>query len=316
MMLFCAGLVVFSAAAAIASLLSGFGARLFLPALRRIEPERRLTFLHALLAAPWLLGVYGLLLSVGPCLHQIVLGLPDGCDEHGGEIELCLFHPSQATFLGAVVSVLCALPLLVALGRIAAGVRSSRQLLRRVLPLSRRNDEGILLTPGSGSFVAGWPTAEICVGRDLGKTLSAGALRAVVAHEIAHVRRGDLHRRLAARLLSAVHFPRGARLLAAEFDLATEQACDAEAADAVSDPLLVAQALVDVARLGAAPGGFASAFTDGPLEERVRALCAPAWTHPGVAWLVLPAVAVFTGGMAFSRSVHDVSERLVQLLGS
>ncbi len=103
------------------------------------------------------------------------------------------------------------------------------------------------------------------------------ARRAALAHELAHVRRGDAALRLVQAAAATVFFfwP-VVRLVNRRLDLAREQACDAWAI--AVGPLAArdyARMLVDAARASAAPAaGLALARRGGQLRRRVEALCA------------------------------------------
>ena len=105
-----------------------------------------------------------------------------------------------------------------------------------------------------------------------------GALRrAALAHELAHVRRGDTFLRLVqAAAATLFFFWPVVRLVNRRLDLAREQACDAWAV--AVGPLSArayARLLVDAARTSAVPAaGLALARRGGHLRRRVDALCA------------------------------------------
>lgn len=106
--------------------------------------------------------------------------------------------------------------------------------------------------------------------------------RAVLGHELAHLRRHDPAWRLAAALLNALLWPqRLNRVAQRRLDLLAELACDAAAAAPAGQRLALAQGLLRCAEaLGARPGGPAlacGAATEGSsLRARVRRLLEPA----------------------------------------
>ena len=118
------------------------------------------------------------------------------------------------------------------------------------------------------------------------------ARRAALAHELAHVRRGDAMLRLVqAAAATLFFFWPIVRLVNRRLDLAREQACDAWAVTV--GPLSArdyARMLVDAARQSAAPAArLALARRGGHLRRRVDALCA---RPPGAGVGVTGAVAI------------------------
>ena len=111
-------------------------------------------------------------------------------------------------------------------------------------------------------------------------SLATGAtpetLRVVLAHELWHLRRGDLWQTVVQRLVEAALFYHPAvwwlsRLAERE----REAACDAAAARVVGHGAPVATALLDVASLGATTPAAAMSIGGGSLGERVQRLLRP-----------------------------------------
>jgi hypothetical protein len=103
----------------------------------------------------------------------------------------------------------------------------------------------------------------------------AAELRAVIAHETAHVRSFDNVRRLVVRVCPDLVRDRGP--LTRAWHGAAEEAADADAARTPADALDLAQALIRVARLApSCPPALASAFySGGGVDARVRRLVNP-----------------------------------------
>ena len=217
---------------------------------------------------------------------------------------------------------LVALVVLVPVALRAASLACALYRCQRLILRLRRDatfdaDRQVWRVPGAWSFVAGWPRSAVFLGEHLARGLAPGALSAVLAHEVAHQQRGDLVRRLIARLLVATHLPATGTRTADALDVAIEQACDAVAAQTVGDPLIVAQALVDARRLAVTPPpAWVAAFAAGALPARVDALCDPTWVTAGPAprWVLLAAIALATAAVTFDRSIHDLAESLLELL--
>lgn len=130
-------------------------------------------------------------------------------------------------------------------------------------------------------FVYGLRRPRLMVSTAAVDGLNVEELRAIIAHERAHLDRRDHWWRLAGHLAVLVHVPGiGARALA-RWSLASEAACDAAAARSVGSSTRVAEALVRFRRLAQSAGGCATtpwvtAFeAGGMLEQRVGALLAP-----------------------------------------
>lgn len=98
------------------------------------------------------------------------------------------------------------------------------------------------------AFTAGWLRPVVYVAAELAERLSAAELRAVLAHEAAHVRRRDPLRLSALRFLGALVFwlPALRRLTD---DLADEVEFQADDAAAGAAPLVLAGALITVASI-------------------------------------------------------------------
>jgi Zn-dependent protease with chaperone function len=292
------------------------------PVLARVatlEPAQRARWLLALLAAPLVVGLVVLAVALAPCAIAFVLHDLDDCRSHAGLVcRLCLAHATHATEAAWALAALCLLPVATALGRAGSSARRLRRVTAQLRSVARPDGtSGVWWVPGVASFVAGWPRGVVCMGEDLAARLPPAALHAVGAHEAAHLRRRDVHRKILARALAATHLPGVARSLLDALDLAVEQACDAEAALAVRDPLIVADALITVARLEArlarAP---VAAFTAGALDARIEALCAPHWRRPGHGALVagLAAVAAVGLAIAFDHRIHDAADAVLSIL--
>lgn len=281
-----------------------------LRSLAAIEPRRRTQWLLGLLAAPLALGGTALLLALGHCAVPRILGLPDDCDGVGGAgCAFCIFREGQAGALAWGLALGCAAPLALSVARAGVGIARARRARRRMESVARRRADGVLLVPGTGAFVVGWPNAAVFLGEDLSRALSPEGVVAVTAHEREHLRRGDVALRSVARVLSVLHLgPIRARLLAA-LDVAMEQACDARASAEVSDPLIVAQALLDTAHLHAASDGTAGCV-GASLPARISALCEPSPRTAPIPFAGPLAVAGLVGlvAIAFDHEVHGVAE--------
>ncbi len=113
--------------------------------------------------------------------------------------------------------------------------------------------------------------AAVVLSRGLVAGLDAAALAVVIAHEQAHLDRGDPWWRAVGALLSALHLPGVGAALRADLALASEQACDDAAAAQVGDRLGAAEAVLAVSRLRDASPAPRFAPCPGFLGRRAKA---------------------------------------------
>jgi beta-lactamase regulating signal transducer with metallopeptidase domain len=126
--------------------------------------------------------------------------------------------------------------------RLLDGWMQARRLRRSAQPaptlLSAMADllprgTSIAVTAVDGPLLVGLLRPRILVPRVLVETLDTAALRGIVLHEVAHIRRGDLWLALIQRVILVVFWwSPFLRLIAARLDVAREMACDARAAQA------------------------------------------------------------------------------------
>ncbi len=180
--------------------------------------------------------------------------------------HLCPVHPAAA---------LKALPLaLVVLALwLPARARPLLALCREPLGVGQPSGLPVLapLTQPTAALV-GWLRPTVIVDPGLWDALTERERAAVLAHERAHLLRRDPTVLMALRTLTLAG-PRaiGVHVTRVWLDHAETRA-DALAARAVGDPLLVAEALLRCARLGATGGPVTIGWTSGSLERRVRRL--------------------------------------------
>ena len=125
--------------------------------------------------------------------------------------------------------------------------------------------------------VTGWRRPLLLVPRGLSATLATAELDAVLLHELAHVRRGDLRWNLLQRVvLALLWFHPVAWSLQASVARERERCCDALAVRHGAQPTALACALVKLAEAGARPTLAMAMSQGGALVERVRGLLEPA----------------------------------------
>lgn len=287
--------------------------RPLLGALDQMAPRERVRWLVGATAAPLGAGVAALTLALGHCVVPRLIGLEDDCRGlTGAGCAFCLLLPASAGAASWLLSLVVTLPVFRQAAESARGMYLARRAQARLRAVATKGPNGVWRVPGAGAFVLGWPHSVVCIGEELERDLDSDAVRAVTAHEDEHRQRGDVALRLFARLLASVHLPTTRRALLGALDTAIEQACDERASETVADPLIVAQALLDVARLQGHRGGVSCAPAS--LDARVEALCAPAvraraWPAAVGALAVLAALAVL-----LDHQIHHAAEALTHLV--
>ncbi len=284
--------------------------------LSRCDPARRARLLSAVAAAPAAVGVLGTALCFVPCLLERTPEACRHCADHAGLLHLCGVPYTPAATSGWWVVALILLPVLVPLvGQLGRLLRSGRLVRRLEASTVLTADGEAWVVETDRVFAATTPRGRILVSRRLLDGLSSAELAAVLAHERAHVERGDLRRRVLASLLACAHLPHVRRALLDDLHLASEQACDEVAGAAVGDRLDVVRALLAIGRLDArALGPAALAFSEGHLVARVEALLAPprapVSAHADGGLLLLVGLA----SVAAAHPIHHLAEALVGLL--
>jgi Zn-dependent protease with chaperone function len=218
------------------------------PALARRGPaaERRALELAAL--APLVLATA----AVGALIARSLVGV-DHCADHDHHAHLCVHHgaawlarPWAIALAGAGLALVLArvAALAARLGRGAVRVRALARLAETV------DGVRVVDSPRAFCFVAGLRRPAIYASRTVWERVPADERAAMLAHERAHVRGGDLTRRVLVELAAAVGAPGVPAFLLARWDDASERLRDRDAAHA-TDADSVARALVTMCRLGA-----------------------------------------------------------------
>ena len=147
--------------------------------------------------------------------------------------------------------------------------------------------------------VIGWLKPVLLVPASAIGGLSPDQLEAILAHEIAHVRRHDYLVNLLQTVVETLLFyPPAVWWVSRRIRIEREHCCDDVAAALCGDPVRYARALADLEGLRTESHGFALAATDGSLVGRVRRLLgATPRADRSPAWLALvPALALVAAG--------------------
>ncbi|MBX9403368.1 ankyrin repeat domain-containing protein [Lysobacter sp. BMK333-48F3] len=217
--------------------------------LRGLSAERRSWLLAAAFALATLSPLASLLPGPPSPLFAVAAPVPTPQPQEGPALDEAVYEAGQqpdVMYLEIPRSLPSALALIWALGalwqlmRLSEGARQAGRLRRSARPapaleaaLAEELPRGarIALTAVDGPMVVGLLRPTVLVPRALAGQLDPAALRDVLRHEIAHIRRGDLWLTAAVRLARAAFWWNPfLAALQARLDLAREMACDARAA--------------------------------------------------------------------------------------
>jgi Zn-dependent protease with chaperone function len=295
---------IVAAATSLAGALSFFAVRAWLC---EVAPSARARLLSGFVAAPL---VSGAVITVA-CFIPTLLG--DHCVTHDDHhAHFCFAHGAGGSAIGATITAAFAVAVVVGLFRALPPIFRSVRASRRLSELSRRGAQfdvlpcDIPLAVTIGSF-----EPRVVISTRLIEALAAEQLRAVVAHEAAHVLRRDNLRKQIASVLSLFHLPAVRRALLDDLAVACERASDEDAALAIGDRLAVAEALIAVERMAPPDLALGSAFVD-RVEARVTALLVEPETRDPRVWPLV--VAALVTVVLASDLLHDTFESLVALL--
>jgi Zn-dependent protease with chaperone function len=316
--------VAFGAATALA-VAAGY-ARLR-PWIMGLPARLRAQIVFALLAAPVVAGVALAVLALFPGVLGQAFPALDHCPHHDDDhFHLCFVHaPSIANqWLTWSLVVAALLPASLGLARTIPRVLRARRVIRLlrhgVHPKSAGQHE-IVASEAPFAITAGLFEPRVYVTSRLLRDLDPSSRRAMLEHEAAHVRRRDPLRKLAGELASALHLPGTRRALLEDLSLACEEACDEDAAAAISDRAGVAAALVALGRLmessSAQRSLMVAGFGDGNIGARVHALLASPKLKPRLPSLRVVLVTSVVVAAVLAAPFHHVVETVLStLLGS
>ncbi len=249
------------------------------PSSKLSAPQRILsarTWLYAPLWAPIVLVSSALLPDLVRHLFQRENHCLPSLSEHLH--HFCVLHPPHAS--GHSIPQLAVTSLLVLAAVCIVGwlprIYQQYQIGRSLLSVSQASqiaDEVRLLELSEPmALCLGLLRPRILLSKTLAQNLSKETLEVIIHHERAHIERKDLWWRLSDLLMTQM-FPKVvSRPLLEQISLGQEQACDQVAAERCQQPAVVAQALVEVARLKLVPAPVGLSAAAGSLEARINYL--------------------------------------------
>jgi hypothetical protein len=307
--------LVFVVCAWTLSAVGGIALTLLRSRLARIGPlaERRVAIAVAVVPLVLALAIVAVLVA------QSALGV-DHCGGHGDHAHLCLVHGTLWIQLPWVVVVLAvtgatlAARAVLTCASFARGARSIREL--RALSHAA-GAVRIVDSERAFCFVAGRDRAEVYVSSRAWAALTVPERAALVAHELAHVRHGDLRMRAVLEGCLVFAAPLVGERVRATWLSASERLCDARAASA-TEPAFVASAMVTLCRLQVSRPATSFAFTPvaDELAVRVEAVLANRPLGEGAAVMLGRSVVVACSALVVAAAVaadplHHVFETLL-----
>jgi Zn-dependent protease with chaperone function len=195
--------------------------------------------------------------------------------------HLCLAHPPYASHYTMSALIPLGFLILVVLKAIdgVGRILRERKLGRALLDTSRPSELGtsvrLIDSDEPVALTVGWTRPVVLLSTGLIDKVSAQTLEVILAHETAHQRRRDSLRAFFDHLTAALLPQAVARPLLSSIALAREQACDRDAVQAVGNPVAVARALCEVARLRMTDSPAGLSIASSSLEARIQHLLEP-----------------------------------------
>jgi Zn-dependent protease with chaperone function len=281
--------------------------------LQRIGPMAERRAAEAAAIAPVVVA----LVAVAALVVQSMFGV-DHCEVHDHHAHLCFTHGAQwIQHTWVVVALAIAAATFIGRGIIMAdayvrGAQSVRSLHRHSQQVG---DVRVVESDRAFCFVA---RRGVFVSSRVWSTLPEDERSALVAHENAHVRHGDLGKRFVLEMLLLVAAPLVGDRVRTAWLRASERLCDAHAASIVGDAETVARAMISMCRLGTAQPvpGFAFTPTAAELAGRIEAVLAgrPLGEKAAVVFArtaLACCAALVIAGIAAAEPIHHAFETLL-----
>lgn len=290
-----------------------------LRALGRSRPEIRAWSILGLTGAPLILS---LLAGVGVGFYPHASPFDVIAHHCHVSSQACRAHeaaqvPGIVASLTLLLTTLLIARILWSLINILIELRQMRRDLNSADPqarnISQRLNSSRLLAFAQGLF-----RPRIFISAGLAGRLTRREHRLVIAHEAAHIRRGDLLARFSFAIMASFYADTLRRDLAEALLLAQEQACDALTARRF-DPTSIASLLVRIERLKlpGSPSMQAASLGDSVIEQRVHALLHPAFESGRVSILRMAMIATGAAAMMLTglEILHHEIETFFMALG-
>lgn len=295
---------------------------LFRQGLLKRQPRRRAATLLGWAIAPGGLGIFFAgLLFVSSIVE--LLGIAAGhCHNHADRFpHICLSEP-PILGSGAYPWYLFAAAAILPVFFLARQGVHLRKISRLKTALRQAEVEGgldstLVLWRKPAAITVGFWKPKVFLSTTLARALTPEQLQVVLAHEQAHVRHRDPLRQYLARTLSVFYPARIRRFICEDLALATEQACDEQAAKKTGDRLLVAETIIAVERLlGVTPQDlqpFSASFSGSQSALRIEALLAEAdYSDPVLPdWLLFSPPLVLTH-LILPGPAHYLTELVIR----
>ena len=266
--------------------------------LRRRFEERSAVELVAVLRLLTLIAVAMLPIALAVCAATIL-----GAQPHGG----CGLGAGASRGLSAALYALAAAVALRLAWVAVRKVRATRAVtvpglvLRRVARLQPAAGRPVVVLPVDEplAYAAGFGRGQVVVSRGLLDRLDAGERKALLAHELAHLRGGHQRMLLVGEVVvGAFGFLPPVRNAFASLRRALEMAADARAVEATGDPRLVARAIAKAAL--AAPVAVVPLAAQCDLRDRLERLLDPRPPSRRASAAVAAAGALVAGAVVLS----------------
>lgn len=253
------------------------------PGLLKRPPRQRANALLGWAVAPVGVGLFFTTLLFIPSLTSH-LGIHAGhCHNHTERLpHICLINPLLSDsetlpwYLAVALTALLA-GFLVAQGAYLYKIARFKAALHYAGRVAGA-DHSLFLWKKPAAITVGFWVPKIYISSSLAHAVSAEHFQVILAHEQGHVRHRDPLRQYLGFALSSLYLSRARQRILKDLTLATEQACDEEAAQITGDRLHVAETIAAVERLLRSaqrePETLAVGFTCNNSALRIEALLA------------------------------------------
>jgi hypothetical protein len=279
-----------------------------------LEPQARKIRLLLVAVLPGAVPLLAVSAVLAPAIAKPLGVIAHHCFEHGpGHPHICFAHPpivALSAWHWLAIS-LVLLWLAWSIGTHALHRRRGRLQLRSLLAFARGS--GLLRTldtPHAVALAADPGRPVILLSSKLRRCLAPKQRRIVLAHEVAHLRHGDLVLSRLIDTLSVLHIGRARRVLRASWRQAIEEHAD-DVVAARFGRATVAETLIQVARMPALGTGSALRATGGNTVQRIeRLLDAPAEMRGRASFAAVYAGAMLSSWLVLVWAHHAIESLL------